>query len=360
MQAGLLERPRERPRRAVQAVSVLAALVLLGVTCAELATHVARPAAPAAVPPVDGLAAEPTTQCLANPHPVVPLIGAECQAKSHYCRVGNGTLHWEPLNHCVLPPPQPFWLAALLTGTKSILMALVFWTSVHGGANIWMDYMGFGFVFVNSVVCPFLLAFKAAFMAGFDSLWEHFQCFGLIMSSAPFGANFFLYFLKVEAAAKLGKLAHQKNDSAFRKWLCYTGTAVWFLVCIIFLDGVFLVTNILPMLLCSLPIIIVGFVPGYVWFWGVVVPASDYADSTGERSINLRPVVAGFLVGTFFDLALQWLAASSVYLYHGMGYTQSMWMASSERQSSIYFESLADQVLSKWAWGTELAAQLLP
>merc|ERR1712032_1490791 len=78
-----------------------------------------------------------------------------------------------------------------------------------------------------------------------------------------------------------------------------------------------------------------------------------------ERSINFKPLMfipAAVILG----FSVQWLATTSVYFWSGMGYVQSAYMTTTERQLGIYLSCVASQVLARAPWLAEFVNEALP
>ena len=122
--------------------------------------------------------------------------------------------------------------------------------------------------------------------------------------------------------------------------------------------GPFMITNLLPASVC-----LCGCIPFgcslIVWFMSVSAIEEGADVETVTRRLNWMPLVA--IPGAcFFSIAVQWMGAASVYWYHEMTYFQAILVASSERQSDIYFQEIYSMVLSKATWLTELINEFWP
>lgn len=257
----------------------------------------------------------------------------------------------------------------ITVGTTSKLggMALAFWTKLEGEANLWKERAVSVLIVGTSLVSIALLVFKGITMTGFSSWWEHSQCLGVIMSTAPWTQNIVLYMWKVLASGALRtepdsiiELAksQSKKDAAKEKGYVFAILVACTGLAFLMFNGFFTITNLLPaffaFLWAPIPVLVLGF--GLMCVFERVIETR----LTNKEFILNFAIFMAFPIAIGADLVVQWLAAASVYLYAGIGYMQAAWMATSERQTGLYFANLVHQVLGHASWLAELLNQVLP
>lgn len=295
-------------------------------------------------------------RCEPNLRSKVPIFEARCTKISRYCHHGS-ELWWEPVDQCLLPPPQPFWLTATCTCVKSTGMMLIFWTKLDGRRKVWRERLMAVFVFGQSVVSIILLVIKAWTMPGFSSWWEHHECWGIILSAAPWSQNFVLYVFKFMSACDA---ASQPVDvEASRSWqfkeTLYTRMMALIGCAFVAFNGLFTITNLVPaaIIFCFFSLFLFIASAGFLKFWSSV----EFCSMTAQ--VNMIPWAA-MPLALVYEFTIQFLAIASVYLYAGQGYFCSLWLTATERRSDIYFVHFRVQILHHAPWLSELINQVFP
>lgn len=303
------------------------------------------------------------TQCLPSLHE--SFLGIELPHRSHYCR-HNETLFFEPIAGCLLAPPQPYWFAALLTTVKGIGIFMILYTRIKENYS-WFEkrkaaILGWSTLAIT-VVSVFLLV-RTAFNFNVPTLWQHYQCAGIVFADAPWVPNILLLCVSWKTYGLAQENPHISKETkemmSIKEAALLWGMVGATLAVILFLSF-FFVTNIF--LAC---IFFGGCVPlvcGFV-MWGGATNHSKLC-ATGnveevERELNFSPLIAipGAVLSGF---AMQWMAASSAYYETSQcGYFEAMALATTERRSDIYLQNVYGSVVSQGAWLSEIINEVLP
>jgi len=254
-------------------------------------------------------------------------------------------------------------------------MCFIFWTKLLGKKNMYKEYALFIFTVGNVVISIILLTIKALMMDFGGDSWSHYQCWGIMISSAPWGANILLYLVKLNALRNTNRalskaymffmyVPEETAQSFQMKQMAYG--YIFFMTCValVLLDGPYFLTHLLPTFISYIPFIIAPGICCCVYTkWLFDLSQYDFLSSVrsgkADQSLNLIPLAA-IPLALFLESLLQWLATTAVYLYQGMGYWQAAWVTTTERRSDIYFNNFVDQVLGHLTWFSEFFNEMFP
>jgi len=137
-------------------------------------------------------------------------------------------------------------------------MGLLFWTTLPLRTNIWKERVVMAITVLSVVVSTSLLVKKAWQMPGFETWWEHHECWGMVLSTAPWSANAILYSIRRLAATHATRYQprdyeyqdedfdHRAYEAQEVKFFAYlvVGTLTW--CSFLLLNGVFAITHLVP------------------------------------------------------------------------------------------------------------------
>merc|ERR1712048_824161 len=89
------------------------------------------------------------------------------------------------------------------TISKGVGLCIIFWTQLHFKSVECIDWAVAAFTVGQTLISVLLLVLKAWPMSGFESWFQHSQCWGMILSTAPYAQNIVLCHYKFVQAIRL-------------------------------------------------------------------------------------------------------------------------------------------------------------
>lgn len=319
-------------------------------------------------------------------------------------------------DHCKLPPPQPFWLVLALNAAKMALVGIALGTAPDfrfadpeasktcADRMLFSAMAGYQWVMVPVTMLSTIGHFASA-MGPFESIWQGYQCFGVLWSLGPWAFNALMlgtsWFTKQVVLQRAGQwksinddalntfriaelrdtllpqersstavdLETRKAKAAFK---AAVATAVPFLV----IWFPFLITHIIPAAVMYAPevafiaalLLVVYKSIGGSFFLFKSAPTfaecgynSDDFDEKLHRFRQAKDNIIGeveksagltFLPLLFLaTLLIEALALQATYFYDGEGYLGAMYAALTERRADAYFASFKAKILGQF-WAT--------
>lgn len=292
-------------------------------------------------------------------------LGIPLPNESHYCPRG-GSLYFEPIPGCLLAPPQPYWFSGLLSTCKGVGIFLFMRTKIKEKYSFFEKNktMIMAWVTCGITVASVGLLVKKAWGFNVPTHWEHYQCFGIICSNAPWTVNLMLVgliCLMVSDASKNQNISAQARAVFDQKKKPLGVATIATMASLLFFLGPFVVTNLFWAFLLG------GCVP---LGCGIIIYFTSWKCTseqfTSMDSVHLERSMNGFVLVTIpgaivCGFAIQWMAAASSYIETGQyGFFESVAVATVERRSDLYMQNLQNSVLNQGTWCMEMVNEVWP
>lgn len=150
-------------------------------------------------------------------------------ADTHYVYDNvTGAATWEAVPHCMLVPPQPFWLQVDANMGKVFLLLVALGVAAKDSYDhkvpVWKKCLYYAVTFYQFVMVPVSMGasiYHFSTMGPFDSTWQAYECFGAMWTTGPWWFNAMMFAPKMimqQQHSSLGSPPDMKSARGVARW----------------------------------------------------------------------------------------------------------------------------------------------